>query len=231
MQYRVEHGPAFAWLRVGLAPGESVQAEAGSMVLRSPALTMTTHLNAGRRGGIFSVIWAFFIALCRRIFGGETMFINEFSGAQGGEVVLAPSMAGHIQHRRLSGGTRLFVQRGGYLASAGAIDCRLRFGGIRTFFGGEGLVLLECTGEGDVFVNSYGGITEIPVNGRFIVDTGHIVAFDGTLDFRVRSIGGVKSFLFSGEGLVCEFSGRGNVYVQSRNMDALVSWLTPLLPG
>lgn len=231
MQYRVEHGPAFAWLRVSLSPGEHVQAEAGSMVLRSPALTMTTHLNAGRRSGIFRAIWAFFVALFRKIFGGETMFINDFSGDTGGEVVLAPALAGHIQHRRLSGGVHLFVQRGSYLASAGDIDCRLRFGGLRTFFGGEGLVLLECVGDGDVFVNSYGGITKIPVNGRFIVDTGHIVAFDGTLDFRVRSIGGVKSFLFSGEGLVCEFSGRGNVYVQSRNIDALVSWLTPLLPG
>jgi uncharacterized protein (TIGR00266 family) len=107
----------------------------------------------------------------------------------------------------------------------------VRFGGLRTLFGGEGLVLLECVGDGDVFVNSYGGITEVPVNGKFIVDTGHIVAFDATLDFRVRSIGGIKSFLFSGEGLVCEFSGRGTVYVQSRNLDALVGWITPLLPG
>src|SRR5437773_11513232 len=134
MQYRVEHGPAFAWLRVNLAPGERVQAEAGSMVLRSPALTMTTRLNAGRRTGIFRAIWAFFVALCRKVFGGETMFINEFSGEQGGEVIFAPALAGHIQHRRLSGGVHLFVQQGSYLASAGDIDCRLRFGGLRTFF-------------------------------------------------------------------------------------------------
>ena len=231
MQYRVEHGPVFAWLRVTLAPGESVQAEAGAMVTRTPALGMATRLNAGRRAGFFRVIVAFFVALIRKFLGGETMFINEFSGPSGGEVVVAPSLAGHIVQKRLAGGTRLFVQRGSYLASTGDIDTRVRFGGIRTLLGGEGLVLLECVGDGDVFVNSYGGITEIPVNGKFIVDTGHIVAFDATLDFRVRSIGGLKSFLFSGEGLVCEFSGRGTVYVQSRNLDALVGWITPLLPG
>src|ERR1041384_2969608 len=101
MQYRVEHGPAFAWLRVNLAPGERVKAEAGSMVLRSPALTMTTRLNAGRRTGIFRAIWAFFVALCRKIFGGETMFINEFTGDGGGEVVLAPGPAGALHKRRL----------------------------------------------------------------------------------------------------------------------------------
>jgi uncharacterized protein (TIGR00266 family) len=132
--------------------------------------------------------------------------------------------------RSLDGTRTLFVQAGGYLASSPDVDMRVRFGGLRTLFGGEGLTLLQCTGRGDVFVNSYGGVTEVPVDGRFIVDTGHIVAFDGALDFRVRSVGGAKSFFFSGEGLVCEFSGRGTVFVQSRNIKALVGWLTPLLP-
>ncbi|HEY6562165.1 MAG TPA: TIGR00266 family protein [Polyangiaceae bacterium] len=229
MQYRIEHGPAFAWLRVALHPGDSVQAEAGAMVTRTPAIEMSTHLNAGRRAGVFRMIWAFFVAVLRKFLGGETMFVNEFRG--NGEVVLAPSLAGQIVQRTLGGNQRLFVQTGSYLASTGDIDTRLRFGGIRTLFGGEGLVLLECSGTGELFVNSYGGVTEIPVNGRFVVDTGHIVAFDGTLDFKLRGIGGVKSFLFSGEGLVCEFSGRGSVFVQSRNLQALVSWVTPLLPG
>jgi uncharacterized protein (TIGR00266 family) len=231
MEYRVEHGPVFAWLRVMLAPGESITAEAGSMVTRTPALGMRTRLNAGRKSGFFGVLVAFFVALLRKLLGRETMFVNEFSGQFGGEVVVAPSLSGHIVSKRLSASTRLFVQRGSWLASTGDVDARLRFGGLRTLLGGEGLVLLECSGDGDVFVNSYGGITEVPVDGRFVVDTGHIVAFDGSLDFKVRSIGGMKSFLFSGEGLVCEFSGRGTVYVQSRNMDALVSWITPLLPS
>lgn len=229
MQTSVEHGPVFAWLRVGLSPGESIQAVAGAMVTRSPSAGMATRLNAGRRAGFFRVIVAFFVALLRKFLGGATMFVNEFSGP--GEVVLAPSLSGHIVKKGLAGGARLLVSHGCYLASTGDIDTKLRFGGLRTLFGGEGLVLLDCTGTGDVFVNSYGGITEVPVNGRFVVDTGHIVAFDSSLDFSVRSIGGVKSFLFSGEGLVCEFSGQGTVYIQSRNMDALVTWVSPLLPG
>jgi uncharacterized protein (TIGR00266 family) len=231
MQHRIEHGPAFAWLRVQLGPRERLQAESGSMVLRSPALEMTTRLNAGRRGGFLRVIRAFFVALIRKLVGGETLFVNEFHGATGGEVVVAPSLAGNIVQRDVREGERFFVQRGSYLASTGSVDTRVRFGGLRTLFGGEGLVLLECAGTGQVFVNSYGGVTEVPVDGRFVVDTGHVVAFDGTLDFSVRSVGGLKSLLFSGEGLVCEFRGRGTVYVQSRNLKALISWITPLLPG
>jgi uncharacterized protein (TIGR00266 family) len=231
MQYHIEHGPAFAWLRVGLEPGERIVAEAGAMVRQSTTLEVETRLNASRQAGLFGIIVAFFVALLRRMLGGETMFVNEFSGPSGGEVVLAPKLSGHIMKKTLDGTRTLFVQRGGYLASSSGIDTRVRFGGLRTLFGGEGLVLLQCSGTGDVFVNSYGGITEVPIDGKFIVDTGHIVAFDGALDFRVRSIGGAKSFLFSGEGLVCEFEGRGTVYVQSRNLKALISWLTPLLPS
>jgi uncharacterized protein (TIGR00266 family) len=225
MQYHIEHGPAFAWLRVGVEPGEHIVAEAGAMVRQSTQLVVETRLNASRKGGFLGIIVAFFVALARRLFGGETMFLNEFGGPHGGEVVLAPKLSGHILRKSLGGQRTLFVQSGGYLASTAGIDTKLRFGGLRTLFGGEGLVLLQCSGEGDVFVNSYGGITEVPV------DAGHIVAFDGALDFRVRSIGGAKSFLFSGEGLVCEFQGRGTVYIQSRNLKALVGWVTPLLPS
>ncbi len=231
MQYHIEHGPAFAWLRVELAPGESVQSEAGAMVRRSPELEMTTHLNAGYKPGLFRLLWSFLVALMRKFLGGETIFVNRFQGARGGEVVLAPALSGHIVHRRLGGKRKLFVQTGSYLASTGAVDTKVRFGGLRTLFGGEGLVLLECSGDGDLWVNSYGGVLEIPIDGRFVVDTGHIVAFDGSLDFRVRSVGGFKSLLFSGEGLVCEFSGRGTIYVQSRNLGSLVGWVSPLLPA
>jgi uncharacterized protein (TIGR00266 family) len=192
---------------------------------------MDTRLNAGRKAGFFAKLWAMFVAFFRKLLGGETMFVNDFHGPQGGEVVLAPALSGHIMHQTLSPGGKLFVQTGSYLASTGTIDTKVRWGGLRSMFGGEGLILLECSGQGDLFVNSYGGIVPVPVNGSFVVDTGHIVAFDGTLDFKVRSVGGVKSFLFSGEGLVCEFRGQGTVYVQSRNLSALVGWLTPMLHG
>jgi uncharacterized protein (TIGR00266 family) len=230
MQHTIEHGPSFAWLKVGLAAGEQLQAEAGAMVRQDTHLEMTTHLNAGSKAGFFGKLFAIFIALIRKFVGGETMFINRFKATSPGEIVVAPSLSGHIIHHPLGGGKKLFVQTGSYLASTGDVDMKIRFGGLRTLFGGEGLVLLECGGTGDLWINSYGGVVPIQVNGTFTVDTGHIVAFEGALDFKVKSVGGFKSFLFSGEGLVCQFNGQGTVYVQSRNLGALVGWLTPLLP-
>lgn len=229
MKFAIEHAPSFAWLRVQLEPSESIQAEAGAMVTRTPSLEMHTHLNAGRGAGFGRKLMAIFVALLRKVFGGETMFVNDFVGPEGGEVVLAPHLSGTIMHRRLEGNERLFVQAGSFLASTGSIDTKLRWGGLRSLFGGEGLFLLECSGQGDLFVNSYGSIVEVPVGGAYVVDTGHIVAFDGTLDFKIKGAGGLKQTLFSGEGLTVHFNGSGKLYLQSRNLNSLVGFVSPFL--
>jgi uncharacterized protein (TIGR00266 family) len=119
-----------------------------------------------------------------------------------------------------------------YLAADPDVDVVTEFGGARTFFGGEGLFLLRLTGSGQSFLSSYGAIDEVELgDGESpVVDTGHVVAFDGDLDFEVRTVGGLKSSLLSGEGLVCEFDGPGRVWTQTRSPDAFLSWLIPQLP-
>ena len=229
MKHAIEHGPSFAWLRVQLEAGESIDAEAGSMVTQSPTLALTTRLATARKAGFLHKLTALVFSLGRRLFGKESMFLNTFSGPQGGEVVLAPKLAGHIMHQSLGGGGALWVQAGSYLASTPGVQTKVRWGGLRGLFGGEGITLLHCTGQGELWVNAYGGITPVEVDGSYRVDTGHIVAFDGALDFKIKSVGGFKSLLFSGEGLVCEFQGKGRVWIQSRNIGALVGWITPLL--
>ncbi len=231
MRHVIEHGPSFAWLRVELAPNEAVDAEAGAMVAQSPSLALTTRLAASRKGGFFQQLKALIFSIGRRLFGKESMFLNTFRGPGGGEVILAPKLSGHIFHYPLNGQNSIWVQTGSYLASTEGVETRVRWGGLRALFGGEGVTLLHCTGSGDLWLNSYGGITEISVNGTYRVDTGHMVAFEGPLDFDIKSVGGFKSFMFSGEGLVVEFRGQGKVWVQSRNIKSLVGWITPLLRG
>jgi uncharacterized protein (AIM24 family) len=62
------------------------------------------------------------------------------------------------------------------------------------------------------------------------VDTGHLVAFTQSIGFQVRKVGGVKSLLFSGEGLVVDLTGPGRVLMQTRSTDQFLSWLIPKLP-
>ena len=90
---------------------------------------------------------------------------------------------------------------------------------------------LEVSGVGDLWFTSYGGIEVVDITQPFMIDNGHIVGYEGQLNMSVkRPGGGMMGLIASGEGLVCEFTGQGRVYLQSRNLSSLVSWLSPLLP-
>jgi len=217
-------------LRVDLSPGETVVGEAGAMVARHQSLAMTVKLNAGKSRGFFATLRALVVALLRRVIGGETFFVNHFTTERGGSVWLAPTLAGQIVHRRLDG-ELLLLSTGAYLAHAGAVELKLKFGGLRAFLAKEGFFFLGVTGHGDLWFTSYGGVEAIDVNGSYLIDNGHLVGYEGQLALSIKSAGGgLLGLAASGEGLVCQFTGQGRVWIQTRNLETLASWLSPMLP-
>ncbi|MCI0340180.1 MAG: TIGR00266 family protein [Planctomycetales bacterium] len=222
MQHEVLYRPTYSLALVRLAPGEAVIAESGAMVTMRGGVTIET----GMRGGLFS-------ALKRKVLGGESFFLNTFR-AQGtpGEVGFAPPIPGDIHPHELSGGT-LLVTSGCFLASAADVQLDTQWGGAKTFFSREGLFLLRATGRGLLLLSCYGAIHKVTLapGERYTVDTGHVVAFTDGMGYAVKRVGGLTSTLFSGEGLVCEITGPGDLYVQTRSLDAFLSWLVPKLPG
>lgn len=165
-------------------------------------------------------------ALVRKIVGGESLFVGEFSHPSGGQVTFSPSVPGEVSHRRLSGDS--FILTGGsFMACTPGIDLKTRFGGLKSMFSGEGAFFIECSGEGDLFFNTFGALIEKDINGSFTVDTGHVVAWEPSLNYSIRGMGGLKSTLLSGEGLAMRFTGTGKIYLQTRTMDSLANWLTP----
>jgi uncharacterized protein (TIGR00266 family) len=126
-------------------------------------------------------------------------------------------------------GVSLLVQSGAYVASSDEVQVDTTFGGARTFFASEGLFLLRCAGQGTLILSSYGAIHEMQLapGQRMTVDTGHLVAFDEGIGLNVRAVGGLKSTLFSGEGLVVDLTGPGRVLMQTRSTDAFLTWLMP----
>ncbi|MCA9600672.1 MAG: TIGR00266 family protein [Polyangiales bacterium] len=230
LAHHVSLGPSFAMLRVDLAPGQGVTAEAGAMVAHTPDIAMETTVNADRSAGVLASIWAMFIAFLRKVIGGETFFVNHFTTRRGGSLWLAPTMAGQIEYRRMRGDA-LMLSAGAYVAHSGNLRTRLKFGGLRSILAKEGAFFLEVSGEGDLWFTSYGGIHAVDVRGTYLVDNGHLVGFEGALHFSLSSGGGgLLGLVASGEGMVCAFHGEGRVYLQSRNPHALVGWLEPLLP-
>jgi len=112
------------------------------------------------------------------------------------------------------------------------VEIDTKWGGARTFFASEGLIMLRARGSGLLLLSSYGAIhpIDLPAGQRYTVDTGHLVSFTEGMGFNVRVVGGMRSTLFSGEGLVVDLTGPGRVYMQTRSEDAFLSWLAPNLP-
>ncbi|MCS7131013.1 MAG: TIGR00266 family protein, partial [Archaeoglobaceae archaeon] len=164
----------------------------------------------------------------RSVLGGESFLVNRFISRGKGLLGLAPRYNGDIVNIKLSG--RIYAQSGAFLASSPNLNIDLKWGGAKTFFAGEGLFLLKIEGNGELFLSSFGGIEEINVDGSLAVDTGHIVAFEDTLDFKVRTAGGLKTTILSGEGLIAEFNGKGKVWIQTRSIAEYIGWLSSLLP-
>ncbi|WP_440007145.1 TIGR00266 family protein [Halomicrococcus sp. SG-WS-1] len=221
MDYERHHRPSFTELELTLDEGDEVRTEAGSMVSHSDGVTVETRAE----GGLLS-------SLKRSVLGGESFFVNTFEAERPGTLTLAPALPGDIVQYELRDES-LFVQSSSFLAAETGVDLDTKFGGSRSFFGGEGLFLLELSGRGLTFLSSYGAISVVSLDPgeRHVVDTGHVVAFEDTVDFSVERVGGLKSTLFSGEGLVCEFEGPGNIWTQSRSPDAFLAWLIPNLPS
>ncbi len=214
MNYEILYKPSFSLLKVTLSGGESIVAEAGAMVSMSEEVSIKTSA----KGGIFG-------SLKRSMLGGESFFMNTFTATTKGEVMFAPPLPGDIHPIELNG--TIYAQSHAYIASTEGINIDTKWGGAKTFFSKEGLFLLKISGKGIVFLSSYGAIHEVELQPgqRYTVDTGHIVSFEEGVGYKVKTVGGIKSTLFSGEGLVCELTGPGKITIQTRNLSSLLALL------
>ncbi len=222
MQVDIQLRPGNAMAKVSLNPGEHLTAEAGSMIAMSPDMQITTTTHKRNRGSVFGAI--------KRVLSGESFFMNHYAaGYNGGEVFLAPKITGDMMSKEIAG-NKLVVQAGSYVASSENVDVNFDWQGFKSMLSGESMFWLSITGQGTVLLNSFGFIYPVEVKGEFIVDTGHIVAFDETLNFKISKAG--KSWLSSfigGEGFVCKFSGHGTVWCQSHNANSFGFALGPQL--
>ena len=220
MKVSVEHRPSYALGIVDLGPNEAVKAETGAMV----SMSANVQVESGLQGGLMK-------SAMRKVLGGESFFVNTFTAAGGpGQVTFAPSLPGDITAVDVNG--EMFVQSGSFLAGETGVEIETKWGGAKSFFSSEGLFLLHLKGSGTSLLSSFGAIHKITLDGTndLIIDTGHIVAFGPQVRWKVKKVAGLFTSLISGEGLVCEFSGTGDVWLQTRSNQAFLDWLIPRLP-
>lgn len=221
MQADIHSGPAFAFGEITLPPGGAVRVEAGAMAMTRGDVSMATSTQGGFMKGL------------RRSLGGESFFVNDFSSSRGGVVAVAAALPGDMTKVTMAGSGSMLVQSGSWIASDTSVDVDSSWGGGKSFFSGEGLILLRCRGQGDMLMSSYGAIRDatLAAGETMTLDTGHVVAFDDTVQYKVRKAGSWKSTILGGEGLVTDFTGPGRVWLQTRSTSDLVSWLASRLPN
>lgn len=218
MQADILYRPSYSMAVVTLVSGEEIRVESGAMVSMTEGMQLKTRVE----GGMLR-------SLQRSLLGGESFFLNVFQAPPGGgQINLAPALPGDMMILNLRNES-LMVQSGSYVASSMGVDIDTKWGGARTFFASEGLIMLRASGAGLLILSSYGAIhpIDLGIGQRYTIDSGHIVAFTEGMGFNVRTIGNVRSTLFSGEGFVVDLSGPGRVYMQTRSEDAFLAWLAP----
>ena len=219
--FEILHQPSFALAVVQLAAEQSIQAEAGAMVSMSANVELQSELKGGLMGAF------------KRAVGGESAFVSTFTARGGpGEVTFAPGSPGDIAAIDLNN-QLFFVQSSSYLAGDAGLQVDTRWGGAKSFFGGEGLFVLQVSGTGLLLLSSFGAIhrKRLAAGERYVVDTGHLVAWEGTTQYTLRkAAAGFFRSMVSGEGVVAEFTGPGEILIQTRNLAALAGLLKPFFP-
>lgn len=224
MEVTLRHQPSFAVARLNLSAGEQVNVESGAMYAQSLGMEITSKMQ----GGLFG-------ALKRSLLSGESFFVSTFSSPRSpGWVDIVPNYPGDVFSLDIEPSRGLILTRGSWLASDTAVNLDTKFGGAKMFLGGEGIFTVKCTGRGTVIGAAYGAMDlhSLGEGEGFTVDTGHLVAYEEGMRTQIRKAGtGILNSLKSGEGLVMDIYGPGDVITQSRNPAGFASFIQSVLPS
>jgi uncharacterized protein (TIGR00266 family) len=225
LRYDIE-GHNLQIARVHLEPGQEIYAEAGKMIYKSASVDWATRMTGQ------SISQKILGALKRKLMG-ESLFFTYFGATDSpGEVGFAGHYPGKIQVFELAPGQPMLVQRDGFLFAQSSVTLDIamvrRLGA--GLLGGEGFILQKLTGPGAVFVHAGGDHVDFTLApGEVLqVQTGHLVAFEPTVNYDVQLVGNIRTAIFGGEGLfLTTLTGPGRVILQSMTLERLRHELAP----
>ena len=217
MKTEIKGSKAFSYIDVELEPGEKLTTESDAMSSMAADLDLTAQLNGGFIKGIL-----------RKFLGGETLFISQFANNTDGsrQLTIVQPTPGEIKSVQLSG-EMLYLQPGAFLACTDGVKMGLNWAGFTSLIAREGLFRMVVSGEGTVWYGAYGALVEKEIDGEYIVDSSHLVAYEPSIKLKLQLAGGIFSSFFGGEGLVTRVEGKGKIVIQTRSISGLTSWLNP----
>ena len=222
MKFEVKYKPAYAMLVTSLDQGETITAESGAMTYMTPNIEVHTRKREKSLLG----------SLGLRLIGGQSFWVNDYTAQNGsGEAAFAAAPVGDIKQLDIAPGSGYIIQKSAYIASTQGVDLDVKWEGFTKGLFGQGLFMLKALGSGQMFINTFGAIdTHTLQSGQtLIVDNFHLVGFSDSCSYKVTKIGGLKETLLSGEGLVTQITGPGEVHLQTKNLQEFTEWLWTLL--
>ena len=220
-------GDVDPFLHVALNRGETIYCESGAMVM----MEATLDLKGKMKGGLGS-------ALMRTFANGESFFQQHIEAVRGdGDCLLSPTLPGAMQVVDCGAGSQYIISDGAFVAASAGVDLKVRTQSVGNalFAGSGGFFVTETQGTGQVVVSGFGSMhmLEVEPGKDAIIDNAHVVAWDRELRYEVSIttgqsggfLGNLINSQTSGEGLVLRFSGRGKIYVCSRNRATFKAWM------
>ena len=222
MDFRIEGD--YPVLRCFLNEGEEIITSAGNMSWMTDSIDYQVHSGGG------------FKKAFGRAFSGEGFFQNSYTAIKDNqEIAFAISMPGEIRHFYLDGDTTFIAQKNAFLASESTVE----FKNVLTkklstgFFGGEGFILQQFSGKGNLFLEADGSLIEynLEAGERLLVDQGNVFLFESSIGYEIKSVKGLSNKLFGGEGFfLLELTGPGKVFLQTLPISNLAGELSRVLP-
>jgi uncharacterized protein (TIGR00266 family) len=222
MNYEIKYKPSYALLVVNLDQGETITAESGAMTY------MTPNIESHTRKREKSLLGSLGLA----IIGGQSFWVNDYTATNGqAQVAFAAAPVGDVETLEIKPNEGYIIQKSAYIASTQNVDLDVKWEGFTKGLFGQGLFMLKATGNGTLFINTFGAIDKhtIAAGQTLTVDNFHLVGFSETCKYKVTKFGGLKETLLGGEGLVTQITGPGDVYIQTKNLREFVDWLWTLL--
>ncbi|HJH57655.1 MAG TPA: TIGR00266 family protein [Euryarchaeota archaeon] len=222
MKYTIT-GDNLQFVNIELQPGEEFNSVAGAMAYMSGNMRMESKMEGGLMAGL------------KRSLSGASLFLLRYTPQGGvGTIGLAGRAPGKVLDVDVSQGAWI-VQKTGYLGSETTVNLDMalqkRLGSM--MFGGEGLILQRISGTGRAFIHACGdlNVVDLAPGQQYKVSTANAVAWEDTVSYDISSVGGLKTALFSGEGLfVTTLTGPGKIVIQSMTLGDLAEALIPYMP-
>ena len=227
--YKIFHTPSNAELVLNLQENETIYANGGLMVWMNGTIKVKTET-----GGIMA-------GLKRSLLTNNSLFLTSYTGinnnGKSNKICFSSQLPGDIIEIKIKPGQKKIIDSGSVVVCTPNIkfDTQFRLSGL--FMSGN-LFLAELSvpdnspNYGIAWLSSFGSIDKLDIkeNEEYVVDNNHFLECDSTVKYTIKTLGGIKSSILSGEGFLMNFKGPCQVLVQNKNFKNMVHKIMQTIP-